>query len=74
MTIIRPDIGLIYSLLTAKCFDLRCTFINRIQFVFQGRNPILLLSIQFGVSLIEVCKTVTIEISQVQFALVSAAA
>ena len=29
-------------------------FINRLQYVFQGRNPILLLSIQFGVRLIEV--------------------
>ena len=29
-------------------------FINRLQYVFQGRNPILLLSIQSGVRLIEV--------------------
>ena len=29
-------------------------FINRLKYVFQGRNPILLLSIQSGVSLIEV--------------------
>ena len=38
MTIIRPNIGLTYSL----------------QYVFQGRNRMLLLSIQSGVRLIEV--------------------
>ena len=42
--------------------------INWLQYVFQGRNPILLLSIQSGVRLIEV---LTIEISQIQFILVS---
>ena len=53
MTIIRPDIGLIDSLLSAKCVDL--SFINRLQ-LFQGRNPIVTttLSIQSGVRLIEV--------------------
>ena len=70
MTIIRPDIGLIYSLLTAKCIDLSLLIDYRT--VFQERNPILLLSIQSGVRLIEV--QLTIEISQIQFILVSASA
>ena len=38
-----------YSLLTAKCIS-----INWLLYVFQGHNPIVLLSIQFGVRLIEV--------------------
>ena len=44
---------LIYSLLTAKCIDLSL-LINRLQYVFQGSNPVLPLSIQSGVRLIEV--------------------
>ena len=39
--------------LTAKSIDLS-TFINRLRYVFQGRYSILLLSIQFGVHLLEV--------------------
>ena len=52
MTIIRPDIDLIYRLLTAKYIDLSL-FIDYSTF-FQGRNPILLLSIQSSVRLMEV--------------------
>ena len=43
------SVRLLGELLTAKFI-----FINRLQYVFQGRNPILLLLIQSGVRLIEV--------------------
>ena len=52
MAITMPEIGLIYSLLKAKCIDL--SLLIDLQYVFQGNNPILLLSIQSGVRLIEV--------------------
>ena len=46
-------VGNLYRLLTAKCIVLSL-FIDHSTYYFQGRNPILPLSIQFGVRLIEV--------------------
>ena len=66
MTFILPDIGLIYSLLTANT--------NRLPYVFQGSNPILPLSIQSGVLLIEIFKKKKEKISQIRFILVSGSA
>ena len=67
MTIIRPDIGLIYSLLTAKCIDLSLL----IDYSTYFKDVILLLSIQSGVRFMVFN---TIEIRQIQFILVSASA
>ena len=53
MTIMQSDIGLIYSSSTAQCIDLS---FNHLQYIFQGRNPILLLPLHPGVHLTEVFK------------------
>ena len=73
MTIIRPDIGLIYSLLTAIAKFIDLSLLIDYSTYFKDVIQYCRLSIQYGVRLIKY-SFLTIEISQIQFILVSSSA
>ena len=73
MTIIRPDIGLIYSLLTAIAKFIELSLLIDYSTYFKDVIQYYRLSIQYGVRLIKY-RFLTIEISQIQFILVSSSA